>query len=149
MKNIIIIFVLLLVGLNGFGQNRKDRKLLSYSFAKEDSLSIQISYIEMPNCVESEQGFLEINIINDSVSVIHRQPKTYKIEKFKIINKDAFTYVFEFEKTGKKNIECGGYVGGNGVEANLTINGSNTELFYCKDHWDGIEELISNIKKRK
>ena len=149
MKKLIIISILLLVGTIGFGQNRKNKKLLSYSFTNEDSLSIQISYSENPNCIESERGYLLIAIINDSVSIRHRPPKTQKTEFFEVKNNSAFNQVFKFEKTAKKEEACGGFKGGNGVEAKLTINGSTTKLFYCKDHWDGIGELISNIKNQK
>lgn len=146
MKNLIIISFLLLFASHGFGQSRKDKKILSSSFVGSDSISIQISYTEIPNCIEAEYGYVLIFIKNDSVHVNHRFPKTHKIESFSVYNKLAFGNVIDFEKTGKDTNACGGYVGGNGVEIKLRINDSKTEFYYCKDTWDGISKLISKIK---
>ena len=112
-----------------------------------DSISVQISYTETPNCVEAEYGLVLLFIKNDSVHVSHRLPKTQNIESFSIYNKLAYRNVINFEKTGKKIKPCGGYAGGNGVEVTLKINGSKTKFSYCKDTWNGIKELISKIKK--
>lgn len=149
MKKFLTILVVLLVAQSGFGQNRKDKKLLSSSFIENDSLVIQIMYNERPNCVEIEFGFLVISINNGNVNVNHQLPKTHEFESFNIKKTDVFKYIIEFEDKGKKIEPCGGYVGGSGVEVKFSINGSKTEFFYCKDTWDGIKELLLKIKNKK
>ncbi len=148
MKIIVAIIPLfILFTLDGSAQSRKDKKLLSTSFLDKDSVIIQISYSEIPNCVESYYGALIIVKNKNEVFVKHKKPKSHKWNTKNIISDSTILYVQSFERIAKEGETiCGGHLGGNGVEATLRINGNETELVYCKDEWDGIEELLSKLE---
>lgn len=57
--------------------------------------------------------------------------------------------IYSFEKRAKEVNGCGGYDGRQGIRLRLIINGEEDNFGFCKDDWDGIDELLSALIERE
>jgi hypothetical protein len=132
------------------GQKSKDveSELLTTKFLTADSVIIRLTYHEIPGCTVQTTNEMNVLII-DGVSWVQGNSASYGLWRSGLIQGSVLDEFAAFERQAKiENTTCGGYGGGTGVLVEMEINGERTEFGYCQDTWDGIGELLEQVKKR-
>ena len=138
-----------LISLAQIDNEKQFDTIISNGFSKNDSLSIQIIYIEQIGCLGRYHGKVKLSTVDDRVQFSHisSNPDTNS-DFFWARNENILSIIDEFETTAKKSKrKCGGIIGGTGYKISLSINGTETHFTFCKKEFNGLENLIGKITK--
>ncbi len=143
---------MILVGCSGL-KNKNDlgntnSEIISQKFHNVDSLSIQIIYKELTGCTDLRIGRINIKRKNGNIVFAHLPTnEESEFEHFSGKDNGLIDLIIAFEKEAKESKSmCGGIAGGTGYEIDLTINEEETKFGFCKAQYDGINELVSEIR---
>ena len=108
-KNIYILFLILSFVLQGQNNNRK---ILSESFSKQDSLDVSIKYIKSLGFIYSNVELIRLKKYNDIFQFSHLNSQAGCFEHFILEADKVLEIVSSFERKALESLKCGGIYGG-------------------------------------
>jgi len=147
-----LIVIILITSCAGVENQRvsSNDPIISEKYQNADSLHLKLLYTEFFNsCLGLNVGVIQLTKENDQFVFTHI-PTDKDLDPliFKGYDKNLMNLIIDFETKAKNsNKTPNNEITDTTYNVKLSINGDRTDFSFCKCHYNGIEELIFDMKK--